>query len=98
MAQVDDLLIFVPPLFVLLGVWSLIQSRSRNLVGPVVLIAVGIAWQLIALEYATVDEFVAFWPVLVIALGLSIILGQYRSQTIASDDTFSSAFAAFRAV
>ncbi|MFC4544049.1 LiaF domain-containing protein [Halosolutus amylolyticus] len=91
-------LLYVPSLFVLVGVWALVQSRFRNLVGPVVLIAVAGAWQLVAIDYATVDQVVVFWPVLVIAFGLSIVLGQFRSRVRATDDAFTSAFAAFGGV
>ncbi|WP_255193313.1 LiaF transmembrane domain-containing protein [Natronobeatus ordinarius] len=93
-----SLLLYVPSLFVLVGVWALVQSRFRNLVGPVVLIGVAGAWQLVALEYATVDQVVVFWPVLVIAFGLSIVLGQYRSRVRATDDAYTSTFAAFGSV
>ncbi|MFP4591246.1 MAG: LiaF transmembrane domain-containing protein [Halobacteriales archaeon] len=97
-APAGEVLRFVPSLFILVGLWSLVQSRFRNLVGPVVLVGVGTAWQLVALELATVDEVIDFWPVLVIALGLSIILGQYRSRAQEVDDAFTSAFAAFGGV
>ncbi|QFU81103.1 LiaF transmembrane domain-containing protein [Natronorubrum aibiense] len=94
----QDALLYVPSLFVLVGVWALVQSRFRNIVGPVVLIGVAGAGQLVALDYATVDQVVVFWPVLVIAFGLSIILGQFRSRVRATDDAFTSAFAAFGGV
>lgn len=96
--ETDDVLLFVPSLFVVVGGWALVQSRFRNVVGPVVLIGVAGAWQLVALGYATVDDVVVFWPVLLIAFGVSVILGQYRSQVRTTDDTFTSAFAAFGGV
>jgi hypothetical protein len=94
----SDLLLYVPSLVVLVGVWSLVQSGFRNLVGPVVLIGVGSAWQLVALGYATVDDVVAFWPVLVIAFGLSVLLGQFRSPVRETDGDYTTAFAAFGGV
>ncbi|WP_440764464.1 LiaF transmembrane domain-containing protein [Natronorubrum sp. DTA7] len=97
-SPVGSLLVFVPSLFVVVGVWALVLSRFRNVVGPVVLIGVAGAWQLVALEYATVDQVVVFWPVFVIAFGLSIITGQFRSRVRATDDAFTSAFAAFGGV
>lgn len=93
-----DALLYVPSLFVLVGVWSLVQSRFRNLVGPVVLIGVASAWQLVVLDYATVDEVVAFWPVLVIAFGLSVLLGQFRSAVRETETDYTTAFAAFGGV
>ena len=91
-------LLYAPSLFVLVGAWALVQSRFRNLVGPVVLIGVAGAWQLVALDYATVDQVVAFWPVLVIAFGLSVLMGQFRSAVRETDDAFTGAFAAFGGV
>ncbi|MFP8891159.1 LiaF transmembrane domain-containing protein [Natrialbaceae archaeon A-CW2] len=90
-----NVLLYVPLLFVAVGVWALVQSRFRNVVGPVVLIGIAGAAQVIALGYATVEQVVVYWPVLVIAFGLSIVLGQYRSRVHQTDDVFTSAFAAF---
>ncbi|KPN31197.1 putative membrane protein [Halolamina pelagica] len=93
-----DALLYVPSLFVLVGVWSLLQSRLRNLVGPVVLIGVAGAWQLVVLDYTTVDDVVAFWPVLVIVFGLSVLLGQYRSAVRETNDDYTNSFVAFGGV
>lgn len=95
----EELLLYVPLLFVAVGVWALVRSRLRNIVGPVLLIGVAVGWQLVALDYATVEEVTAFWPVLLIAFGASIILGQVRNRRRPeSDRSFSSGFAAFGGV
>ncbi|MDZ7700851.1 MAG: LiaF-related protein [Halobacteriales archaeon] len=94
----ERLLLYVPTLFVLVGVWALLRSGLRSLVGPLVVIVVAAAWQLVALDVATADQLVAYWPVLVIAFGLSVVLGQYRSRARAADDAYSSVFAAFGGV
>jgi len=93
-----DLLVYVPSLFVGIGIWALIQSRFRNVGGPLVFIVVGGAWQLVTLGYATADEVFAFWPVLLILFGLSVILGQVRSRVRKTDAGFTTAFAAFGGV
>jgi len=93
--ETGDLLRYAPSLLVVVGLWALVGSRFRNLVGPVVLVGVGTAWQLLALGYATWDELVVYWPVLVIAFGLSILLGQYRTGVRVVDDDSVSAFAVF---
>jgi len=98
LVSTSDLLVYAPLLFVGLGIWALVQSRFRNIVGPVVLIFVAGAWQLVRLDYATADEMIAFWPVLVIAFGLSIILGQIRSRVRTTDTAFTNGFAAFGGV
>jgi hypothetical protein len=96
--ETSDLLVYTPTLFVLVGLWALVQSRFRNVVGPLVLVGVAGAAQLVALDYATVDDVVAFWPLLLVAFGLSILLGQVRSRVRETDDAFTSGFAAFGGV
>jgi len=98
LAPTRSLLQFVPALFVLVGVWALVTSGFRNVVGPLVLIGVASGWQLVALGYATVEGMIDLWPLLLIAFGLSIVLGQYRSAALDVDDSFTSAFAAFGGV
>ena len=96
----DQLLLYVPSLFVLVGLWALVQSGFRNIVGPVLLVGVAGAWQVVALDIATADEVIVFWPVLVIVFGLSIILGQIRARSPVpqTSDAFTSGFAAFGGV
>jgi predicted membrane protein len=100
MLPTEDLLVYAPSLFVVVGLWALIQSRFRNLVGPVLLIGVAGAWQLVALDYATAEEVAQFWPLLLVAFGLSVVLGQMRSRSRVreTEQTFTSAFAAFGGV
>jgi hypothetical protein len=97
-APTRSLLVYAPSLFVLVGLWAFVQSGFRNVVGPAVLVVVAGAWQLVALGYATVSELVVYWPVLVIAFGLSVVLGQYRSRVATTDDSHDSLFAAFGGV
>ncbi|WP_336136415.1 LiaF transmembrane domain-containing protein [Natronomonas amylolytica] len=95
---VENALLYVPSLFVVVGLWALVQSRLRNIVGPLVLIGVAGAAQLVVLGYVTADQVVVYWPLLVIAVGLSILLGQFRSRMAHTEDAFTSAFAAFGGV
>lgn len=96
--ETRDLLRYAPSLLILIGVWSLVRSRFLNVVGPVVLIGVGAAWQAIALGYATWEDVVVFWPILIIAFGLSVLLGHLRSRGRATEDDQFSAFAVFGGV
>jgi hypothetical protein len=96
--ETRSLLLYTPSVLVLVGLWALLQSGFRNLVGPVVLVGVGAAIQLLVLDYVTVDQLVVFWPLLVVAFGLSVVLGNYRSRVRATDDAYSSLFAAFGGV
>jgi hypothetical protein len=89
------LLRFVPSLFVLAGLYALVTGGLRNAVGPLVVVLVATAWQLAALGYATVDQIVAFWPVLVILFGLSVVLGRMRATAAESADDSVGLFAVF---
>jgi hypothetical protein len=90
-----ELLRLVPSLFVLVGLWALVASGFRNLVGPVVLIGVAGAWQLVALDVATAAEVGRFWPLLIVAFGLSLVVGHYRSPRDDSADARLSTLAIF---
>jgi len=89
------LLDFVPSLFVLVGLYSLYVSRLRNVTGPLVLVAGGLAWQLVALDVVAPDDLGQFWPVLVILFGLSVVLGRLRGRAVAVDDEYVSTLAIF---
>lgn len=89
----SSLLVYTPSLFVLIALWAIIRSGFRSFVGPVIVIAIAGTWQLVALDLATVDQVVVYWPVLVIAFGASILFGLYRSRTRTTDGTYSSMFA-----
>jgi predicted membrane protein len=91
----EVLLQYVPSLFVLLGLYALLVSDFRNVFGPIVVIIVAAAWQLIALEYVAAEEITQFWPLLVVAFGLSLIFRQFRSGSQAVQDTFLSTVGVF---
>lgn len=85
--DVGGLFQYVPALFVLVGLYSLVTSGFRNLVGPLLVILVAGAWQLVALDYYTWEQVGQFWPVLVVVFGLSVLLGPVRSRGgVGSDD------------
>lgn len=93
-----EIFLYVPTLFVLVGVWALVHSRLRNLVGPIVLILVAGAAQLVLLDVVTIDQVIVYWPVLVIAFGVSILASQYRSKVQHTEDSFTTAFSLFGGV
>lgn len=72
---------FVPSLFVLAGVYVLIVSDFRNLVGSLLVIAVAGAWQLVTLDVVEREQVTQLWPLLIVMFGLSVLLGQYRART-----------------
>jgi len=94
-ADVDVFWTYVPSLFVVLGVYAFVASGFRNVIGPVVIVAVAGAWQLVTLDYLTADEVVQFWPLLIVLFGVSIILGQYRSRAKSVEGTYVTALGIF---
>ncbi|WP_439025494.1 LiaF transmembrane domain-containing protein [Haloarchaeobius sp. DT45] len=94
-----QLWLFVPSVFVLLGVWAIVQSRAANLVGPVVLILVAGTIQLAALDVLTDAIVEAYWPVLVVLVGLTVVFGrQLRTRAVESDAEALDVFAMFGGV
>lgn len=91
----SQLLVYVPLLFVVVGIYAIVASEFRNVGGPAIVVAVASGWQLVALDIVRTDQLVQFWPVLVVLFGLSVLLGRYRSQAAATDQSFVSAFAIF---
>ena len=82
---------YVPSLFVLLGVWALVQSDFRDVGGPLTLIVVAGTVQLLALGLVTGSTIRAWWPLLVVLFGLSIIFGHWRQRgrvPVVADEDF----------
>ena len=93
--ETTQLLQFVPSLFVVAGIYALVSSRLRNVAGPLVVIVVAGGWQLATLGVVEWSDFEAFWPLLIILLGLSVILGQYRARAYEVSDAFVTAVGLF---
>ncbi|MDG5777988.1 LiaF domain-containing protein [Haloarculaceae archaeon H-GB2-1] len=78
--ETGGLLRWVPSLVVLFGVFLAVRSGFRDLFGPALLVFFGIAWQVSALGIASFGSvFARFWPLLLIALGASILLRPRRT-------------------
>lgn len=78
--DVGDLWRYVPSLFVLLGVWALYRSGFRNVTGPIILIIIAGTIQLLALGLITGDVIAAWWPLLIVLFGLSMLFGHWRQR------------------
>jgi hypothetical protein len=92
------LLTYVPSLFVVVGLYAIVSSDFRNVGGPLVLVALASAWQLVSLDLLTVERVLSFWPVLVVIVGLSIALGRVRPTVAAVDDDRLDIVAVFGAL
>lgn len=93
--ETGSLLRYVPSLFVLVGLYALVVSGFRNVFGPLVVIVLAGATQLVALDVITAEQLVAYWPALLIAFGLSLVLGRFRARATATDSARIDVFAAF---
>ncbi|MFC6862248.1 LiaF domain-containing protein [Halomicroarcula sp. GCM10025817] len=93
--DVGSLFRFVPSLFILLGLYALISSGLRNIVGPLLVVLVALAWQLVALDVLAAGDVLQFWPLLVILFGVSLVLGQYRARARAASSDATNLFAFF---
>ena len=61
---------YVPSLFVLLGLYAFVKSGFRNIFGPLVIVALAGAWQLVELDMLEWSEVSAFWPLFLVLFGL----------------------------
>jgi predicted membrane protein len=77
---------YVPSLFVFIGLYALVTSRFRNVVGPLLVVLAAGAWQLVALDYVTPGEVASFWPAVLVIFGLSVVAGRFRRRTTAVDN------------
>ncbi|MDE2779496.1 MAG: DUF5668 domain-containing protein [Chloroflexota bacterium] len=64
-----------PVLLIVWGLWDLVSGGFRFRVGPIVLLLLGIGFQLSALGLWQWD-FSVIWPALIVIVGLSILLGR----------------------
>lgn len=93
--EIGWLLTYVPSLFVLLGIYALVVSGFRNVVGAGIIVLVAGAWQLVALDYLEASQVWDLWPLLIVFFGLSVILGQYRSRSQPTKTDHPTALAIF---
>ncbi|RZN61460.1 LiaI-LiaF-like domain-containing protein [Methanonatronarchaeum sp. AMET6-2] len=82
-----QLIKYTPTLFVLFGVYIIIKSKLQNLSGPIIIILVFGLLQLYLLDVLTMAVLRDWWPLIIIAIGLSILLNWFRSPTTKTDDT-----------
>ncbi|WP_254863057.1 LiaF transmembrane domain-containing protein [Halovivax gelatinilyticus] len=71
---------WVPLLFVLLGIWALVRSEFRNLVGPVMVIAIAGAFFVRNLGLISDDAIGTWWPLFIVLLGVLIVVNRSRGR------------------
>ncbi|MFB6134593.1 MAG: LiaI-LiaF-like domain-containing protein [Halanaeroarchaeum sp.] len=74
---VESVWSWIPLVFVLLGLYSLVASRGRNLVGPVMVVAIAGTVQLRELSIVTDGQIARWWPLFVVLFGVLLVIGRY---------------------
>lgn len=84
---------YTPALFVLVGLYAIVVSGFRNLFGPLTLILVAGAIQLVTLDIFEWAELATLWPLVIVIFGLSLLAGRFDRTTPTTErsvvDTFS---------
>ncbi|QUH22566.1 hypothetical protein HYG87_01675 [Methanobacterium alkalithermotolerans] len=73
-----NLLSYVPSLFIILGIYSLIKSGFKSISGPVTMIIIFTVIQLLVLGVITGSTLSSWWPLVIILIGAGIILNHYQ--------------------
>ncbi|QZA88383.1 cell wall-active antibiotics response protein [Salinarchaeum sp. IM2453] len=69
---------WIPALFVLIGVWALFRSDFRNLVGPVMIIAIAGAFLLRNVGIISDGAIGTWWPLFIVLFGVLIMVNRSR--------------------
>ncbi len=73
-----------PLILILVGIWQLIANGFRNTGGPLLLIALGVVFQLWKLDILGRKTWSYVWPLLIIFAGLWTLLGALRHRSPAA--------------
>lgn len=68
----------VPLVFVLLGVWALVRSKFRNLVGPVMIITIAGTFFLRNFGLIADDVIATWWPLFIVLFGVLLMINRSR--------------------
>lgn len=69
---------WIPALFVLIGVWALFRSNFRNLVGPIMIIAIAGAFLLRNVGIISDSAIGTWWPLFIVLFGILIMVNRSR--------------------
>lgn len=77
-SETNWLMRFAPILVALFAVYVLVASRFQNVVGPLVIIVLALAVQLVTLEIVTGEDLLTWWPFLLLLVALAVFMGYLR--------------------
>ena len=72
-----DIFMWIPSLFILLGIFLMIQNRFRQVGGPIFMIVVASVIQIMVLD---ILDILRFWPIILIAIGLVIFIKSFKAR------------------
>ena len=75
--DMGDIFIWIPSLFILLGVFLIVKNRFRRVGGPIVMIVIAVIVQIIVLD---ILDILRFWPIILIAIGLVIFIKSFGAR------------------
>ena len=96
--EIDSVWEWVPLLFVVLGVWALVRSEFRNLVGPVMIIAIAGAFFARNLGVLSDGTLSTWWPLFVVLFGVLLVVSRSRRRQRIRLDGYAGGEAAAVAV
>lgn len=77
---VDGFEVFLAGALVVYGAYRLVTERARHVFWPTTFVLVGTGWLLVEFGVLTGAQAGQFWPLLVVAFGLSILAGRRRTR------------------
>lgn len=88
--SVGTIMQFFPLLFIALGFWQLISNGFRHWVGPTIMIGIMSVLQLSILDMVDGSFLWRLWPLVLIAVGASMLLRQRGGDVVAEGDSTDS--------
>ena len=76
--DMGDIFIWIPSLFILLGVFLMVKNRFRRVGGPITMIVIAAIVQFAFLGF--LDNVLRFWPIILIAIGLVIFIKSFGAR------------------
>jgi predicted membrane protein len=71
-----QLLLYVPSLFILMGLYALYKTRFHSTTGPIILILVATFVQLLVLSIVSWNILFTWWPLILVLIGIHILFNR----------------------
>lgn len=78
---------YIPSLFVLLGLYALWKSGFSNVAGPIIMITIFATLQLLILGIVSWESISRWWPLLIIIMGIGILVNRKNRPLVSQRNT-----------